>query len=66
MELEGQGHQGGALTFHSKDMKEQFDITPKAGRILLFEQETLLHSGQRVMKGTKYAMRTDLMYDIGS
>ncbi|KAF2657633.1 hypothetical protein K491DRAFT_594626 [Lophiostoma macrostomum CBS 122681] len=55
---------GGAITFHSQDMESKLDIAPKTGRLLLFEQEHLLHSGQQVSKGVKYAMRTDLMYGL--
>lgn len=38
------------------------DVTPKAGRVLVFQQRLLWHSGQPVTAGQKFAMRTDLMY----
>ncbi|KAF1955181.1 oxidoreductase domain-containing protein [Byssothecium circinans] len=53
---------GGATTFHSWNMQKQIDVAPKAGRILLFQHRDLLHSGEDVVSGTKYTMRTDIMY----
>lgn len=53
--------EGGATIFHShcdKDLK----VEPKAGRVLLFQQHHLIHSGEDVVKGTKLTMRTDVMY----
>jgi len=38
------------------------DVVPKVGRVLVFQQRMLWHSGQPVTEGLKYAMRTDLMY----
>ncbi|KAH7040928.1 uncharacterized protein B0I36DRAFT_16859 [Microdochium trichocladiopsis] len=38
------------------------DVVPRAGRVLVFQQRMLWHSGQPVNAGLKYAMRTDLMY----
>lgn len=55
---------GGATPFHSGDMKRRLDVDPKAGRVLLFQQRDLLHSGDYVTSGIKYTMRTDLMYDL--
>ncbi|KAK5695864.1 hypothetical protein LTR97_008284 [Elasticomyces elasticus] len=53
---------GGATTFHSINMKEKLDVLPVMGRVLLFQHRDLLHSGDDVLKGTKYTMRTDLLY----
>ncbi|KAI5917647.1 oxidoreductase domain-containing protein [Camillea tinctor] len=53
---------GGATRFHAMDMKRQYDVDPKAGRILLFQQRDTMHSGDDVVQGVKYTMRTDLMY----
>ncbi|KAF2277886.1 uncharacterized protein EI97DRAFT_277040 [Westerdykella ornata] len=53
--------EGGATVFHShcdKDLK----VEPKVGRVLLFQQRCLIHSGEDVVKGTKLTMRTDIMY----
>ena len=57
---------GGATTFHSLDMKRKLDVMPKSGRILLFQHRSLLHSGDDVLKGVKYTLRTDLMYTLES
>jgi hypothetical protein len=53
---------GGATTFYSLDMRHRLDVLPKVGRILLFQHRDLLHSGDDVVRGVKYTMRTDLMY----
>ena len=57
---------GGATTFHAYNMVGRIDVVPKAGRVLLFQHRDLLHSGDDVVKGTKYTMRTDLMYTLES
>ena len=55
--------EGGATTFHSRDYSGRcVDIVPKVGRVLLFQQKGLLHSGADVKRGIKYTMRTDVMY----
>jgi len=54
---------GGATTFHSNiDENKRIDVDPKAGRVLIFQQRRLLHSGDDVVAGLKYTMRSDLMY----
>jgi hypothetical protein len=53
---------GGATTFHSLNMGRDLHVEPKAGRVLLFQHRSLLHSGEDVVKGTKLTMRTDIMY----
>ncbi|KAG8530721.1 uncharacterized protein KY384_004078 [Bacidia gigantensis] len=54
---------GGATTFHATDMTgRHVDVVPKVGRVLLFQQKGLLHSGADVKRGIKYTMRTDVMY----
>ena len=56
---------GGATTFHSDlDTDKRMDIDPKAGRVLIFQQRNLLHSGDDVAAGIKYTMRSDLMYEF--
>lgn len=56
--------EGGATTFHSRDMQYSLDVDPKAGRVLIFQQKGLLHSGDDVIKGIKYTMRSDIMYEF--
>ena len=53
---------GGATTFHSVKRDHRMDIDPKIGRLLIFQQRKLLHSGDEVLSGLKYTMRSDLMY----
>lgn len=62
------GRVGGATRFHSvtMDKSRDFDVVPKMGRILLFQHRDLLHSGDDVLQGVKYTMRTDLMYTLES
>lgn len=47
-------------------MVDDYDVLPKAGRILLFQHRDLIHSGDDVVSGTKYTMRTDLMFSLDS
>jgi hypothetical protein len=54
---------GGATTFWSRDETVSFDVSPKIGRVLIFQQMRLLHSGQEVQNGVKYTMRSDVMFD---
>ncbi|KAK0517134.1 hypothetical protein JMJ35_000289 [Cladonia borealis] len=53
---------GGATTFHSDFLDREVNVEPKPGRVLIFQHRGLLHSGADVTRGTKYTMRTDLMY----
>lgn len=39
-------------------------MNPKAGRVLIFQHRRLFHSGDDVVKGTKYTMRTEIMYEL--
>jgi hypothetical protein len=54
--------QGGATSF--LDRKEnRVDVNPKAGSVLIFQHAGLYHEGALVKKGTKYTMRTDILYE---
>ncbi|KAK1479834.1 oxidoreductase domain-containing protein [Colletotrichum cuscutae] len=55
---------GGATSFLSGDEKRKVDVDPKAGRVLIFQHSRLYHSGDDVVKGTKYTMRTDILYEL--
>ncbi|KAL1864876.1 hypothetical protein Daus18300_007443 [Diaporthe australafricana] len=55
---------GGATSFLSGDCKKKVDVDPKAGRVLIFQHRRLFHAGDDVVKGTKYTMRTDIMYEL--
>ena len=56
--------EGGATRiFTGYRNKEAFvDIEPKKGRVLIFQQRGLFHSGEDVTKGVKYAVRSDFMF----
>lgn len=41
-----------------------FDVEPRLGRVLVFEQEGMVHSGETISSGVKYTMRTDFMYGL--
>ena len=59
--------EGGATSFHSLDWSgRHLDVMPKVGRVLLFQQKGLLHSGADVTKGVKFTTRTDVMYKKSS
>ncbi|KAL8675373.1 MAG: hypothetical protein Q9168_000204 [Polycauliona sp. 1 TL-2023] len=57
--------EGGATRFHSlsSDESKYLDVEPRTGRVLIFQHRGLLHSGDDVRNGTKYTLRTDLMYE---
>ncbi len=56
--------EGGATSFLSSDETRKLDVDPKKGRVLIFQHRGLCHSGDEVRKGTKYTMRTDIMYEL--
>ncbi|THC95169.1 hypothetical protein EYZ11_005372 [Aspergillus tanneri] len=55
---------GGATSFipRYEEPETQVRVFPKAGSVLVFQQNDLLHGGDPVFRGTKYTMRTDMMY----
>ncbi|KAM7189747.1 hypothetical protein V8F33_009886 [Rhypophila sp. PSN 637] len=55
---------GGATSFLSDDEGCKYDVNPKAGRVLIFQHDGMYHSGDDVVQGTKYTMRTDIMYEL--
>lgn len=55
---------GGATSFLSASADRKVDVDPKAGRVLIFQHRRLFHCGDDVVKGTKYTMRTDIMYEL--
>ncbi|KAL7796078.1 hypothetical protein V8C37DRAFT_414371 [Trichoderma ceciliae] len=60
--LSDEGLVGGATAFLSRDMKRRLDVNPKAGSVLIFQHTSLYHEGAEVIEGTKYTMRTEIMY----
>ncbi|KLJ08876.1 hypothetical protein EMPG_15705 [Blastomyces silverae] len=57
---------GGATTFFppfiASDDARTFSVYPKSGAALIFQQNGLAHSGDEVLQGTKYTLRTDMMF----
>jgi len=58
-----EGSVGGATRFHSRYEPggPYTDVIPRTGSVLIFQHD-LLHEGALVSAGTKYALRTDIMY----
>lgn len=61
---EGGEMQGGATRFWGQgtNNKSWVDVEPRTGRVLIFQQRGLIHSGEEVKGGVKVCVRTDLMY----
>ncbi|PLB54637.1 hypothetical protein P170DRAFT_421309 [Aspergillus steynii IBT 23096] len=57
---------GGATSFipRYEDQETQVRVFPKTGSMLVFQQNGLLHGGDPVFRGTKYTVRTDMMYRV--
>lgn len=54
---------GGATRFFSWRDDNYFDFAPSMGSCIVFQHRNLIHSGEDVIQGTKYTMRTDVMYE---
>jgi hypothetical protein len=48
----------------ASDTSSSVSVQPSAGSVALFEHDQF-HSGERVTSGTKWIMRTDVMFNIG-
>lgn len=57
---------GGATSFYPipslNGEETPLRVFPKMGSVLIFQHSNLLHSGDPVFRGTKYAIRSDIMY----
>ncbi|KAL7810274.1 hypothetical protein V8C44DRAFT_332785 [Trichoderma aethiopicum] len=60
--LNDKGLVGGATAFLSRDRSKRLNVNPKAGSVLIFQHPMLTHEGAEVLEGTKYTMRTEIMY----
>lgn len=56
---------GGATRFFGYRENQFYDVNPAVGACLVFQHRGLYHSGEEVSQGTKYTMRTDIMYQKG-
>lgn len=56
---------GGATSFlpRYEEKERHVRVFPKTGSVLVFQQSELMHSGDPVFRGTKYTLRTDVMYE---
>ncbi|KAM5352705.1 hypothetical protein ACJ41O_005427 [Fusarium nematophilum] len=55
--------EGGATSFLDRKGEKRVDVNPKMGSVLIFQHQGLFHEGAKVLKGTKYTMRTDILYE---
>ncbi|KAJ7752445.1 hypothetical protein DFH07DRAFT_744938, partial [Mycena maculata] len=53
---------GGTTRFWG-DMEEYADVEPLPGRVLVFQHDELLHTGEEVTGGVKCAVRSDILYE---
>lgn len=53
---------GGETAFYNDNERIIYKHVPKKGDIILFDQ-CLEHAGLQVVEGTKYSVRTDVMYE---
>jgi hypothetical protein len=55
------GFQGGNTVFFARNglLDHEYQCIPKTGKVLIFDHG-LLHSGQKLNKGRKYCIRTDI------
>lgn len=54
---------GGATAFLSQDRQRRLNVEPKAGSVLIFQHNRLVHEGAKVEQGVKLAVRMDLLYE---
>eukprot|EP01111_Echinosteliopsis_oligospora_P012871 TRINITY_DN4473_c0_g1_i1.p1 TRINITY_DN4473_c0_g1~~TRINITY_DN4473_c0_g1_i1.p1 ORF type:complete len:206 (-),score=46.21 TRINITY_DN4473_c0_g1_i1:99-716(-) len=55
-----EGFTGGETTFFGRD-EERIPVVPLTGSVLVFQHD-MLHEGSALIKGRKYAIRTDVMF----
>ncbi|PYH97250.1 oxidoreductase domain-containing protein [Aspergillus ellipticus CBS 707.79] len=55
---------GGATSFLEgfNEKGRTLRVFPRTGSVLVFQQNDLMHAGDPVLRGTKYTVRTDIMY----
>lgn len=54
---------GGETRFYDANVRVQFAIPPEAGKAVVFEHD-VLHEGLAVTDGTKYVLRSDVLFAI--
>jgi hypothetical protein len=64
LDLENEPLIGGPTRFFSTYIPHKYmDINPPTGACLLFQHRGLVHSGEEVVSGAKYTVRSDVMYE---
>merc|ERR550514_692968 len=58
----GKGGETKFLNPHGGDGSKTVDVVPRRGLCLVFDHR-LLHEGALLLKGVKYAVRTDVMFE---
>jgi hypothetical protein len=53
--------EGGATNFYCRDGRPRWQVRPECGKALVFKH-LQLHEGAPVVRGRKYVLRTDVMY----
>ncbi|KAJ7594886.1 oxidoreductase domain-containing protein [Mycena floridula] len=54
---------GGTTRFLSYNGRAYSDVEPIPGRVLVFQHDKLLHTGEIVIKGTKCTVRSDILFE---
>jgi len=56
---------GGATRFFAPGWRDErkYDVNPATGACLVFQHRGIIHSGEEVTQGTKYTVRTDIMFE---
>jgi len=62
--LNDEGVKGGETRMFApgSNYKRHLDVKPKTGRVLIFQQRGMYHTGEEVTKGLKYAVRSDFLF----
>jgi hypothetical protein len=67
LQPEGKTLKGGATSFldsWNENTRRRIAVQPKMGSVLVFQHANLVHAGDTLSEGTKYTLRTDLMYEM--
>lgn len=63
--LSSEGLVGGSTSFWGRSAKDhhvKIDVEARQGRVLIFQQRELVHTGENVQKGSKITVRSEFMY----
>ncbi|KAJ7274016.1 hypothetical protein C8J57DRAFT_1314256 [Mycena rebaudengoi] len=55
--------EGGSTRFHGEGRNAYLDVEALPGRVLVFQHNDLLHTGEEVTGGVKCAVRSDILYE---